>query len=59
MNSLDAMAVKLKYSDKTVSTYVADADKAAYKLKERMDEAKREYYEYLEGEGIDGKQESR
>lgn len=53
MNSFDTMAFKLAFSDIVVKTYVANSEKAAILLEERMDDAIREYHEYLEGESDD------
>lgn len=53
MNSMDAVAFKLQHGDKVAGTYVADSDKAAELLKERIERANREYYDYIEGEGLD------
>ena len=53
MNSFDALAAKLKYGDHSVKTYMADSEKAAEELRKKMELAKKEYYEYLEGEGLD------
>lgn len=50
MNSFDAMAFKLAFSDIVVKTFVANSEKAAILLEERMDAAIREYHEYMEGE---------
>lgn len=50
MNSFNAMAFKLAFSDIVVKTYVANPEKAAILLEERMETAAREYHEYLEGE---------
>ena len=53
MNSLDATAFKLAFGDTKTKTYVANKEKAAILLKERMEKSIREYHEYLEGEKDD------
>ena len=53
MNSMDAVAFKLKYSDKIMETEIADVKKASKELKKRIKQATQEYYDYLEGEGLD------
>ena len=53
MNSFDTMAFKLAFSDFVIKTVVANSEKSAILLKERMDTATSEYHEYLEGESDD------
>ena len=50
MNSFDAMAFKLAFGDNVVKTITADSKKAKKLLKERANNARNEYLEYMEGE---------
>lgn len=50
MNSFDAMAFKLAFSDNVVKSISANTDKAKKLLKARVERATKEYIEYLEGE---------
>jgi len=56
MNAFDAMAFKLKFSDKIIESQVANNTKAADILKARMEQTIREYEEYLEGENLNDSQ---
>jgi hypothetical protein len=53
MNLPDTMAAKLAFCDKVISTEIADSDEVIKKLRERLHQAKHEFYEYLDGEGLD------